>query len=228
MKIFRILIFVWTTILISSCASLKTSDLRHSNLGCVQLPTLEPRVDLNSLESVYTMGTATSSSAGYGTAVGKSSVIGSSISVSQMTKDPRVQDAITIFDREVKDCITNPYGERKGYILCKFASGGSKMNFALPFFSGFFLLVPNILGMPIAQVKTSIDLDIEIYDNNERLIGRYNASGFNKSQSAFYYGYKPSSLGRVSGINAFKMALGIIKQKIETDKERLIIELNKN
>lgn len=206
--------------LFSSCASLKKSDLKQSDIGCVKLPALEPRVDMNSIQSVYSVGTTTGSNVDNG-------FIGSNITVSEISKDRRVQDVITIFDREVKDCITNPFGERKGYILCKFASGNSKRS-ALPVLSGFFFLVPNILGMPFDQVKTSIDVDIEIYDKNERLIGRYNASGFDKSQSAFYYGYKLSDMGRISGINAFKMALNTIKQKIETDKERLVKELNIN
>lgn len=226
MKAFRIVLTIGAAVFLTSCVSMKTSDLKHSNRGCVQLPTLEPRVDLSSIESVYSMGTATSSSVGYGTAIGKSSAIGSSVSVSQMTKDPRVQDVITIFDREVKDCITNPYGEKKGYIVCKFASGESKLNWGIVVLSSFTLFVPNMLGMPLYIIKTNIDLIVEIYDNNERLIGRYSAEGFDKSKTGFYYGYYPKSLSRITGVNAYKESMEKIKVKIEQDKDRIIKDLN--
>jgi hypothetical protein len=90
------------------------------------------------------------------------------------------------------------------------------------------MFIPNLFGMPMAKIISTVDVDVEIYTNNDRLIARYNASGINKSYSALYYGYKYSSLGRISGIKAFRMAMNDVKLKIESDKERLLRELNMN
>jgi hypothetical protein len=225
-KISILLVFV--SALLFSCKSVKVNDLKSTKNNCIQLPALEPRIDLSSLESVYTTGSVVSSSVGsVHSSPGGNSLIGQSVGVSTGIKDKRVQDAITIFDREVKDCLTNPYGEKKGYIVCKFANGESVNQYGFAVLSGLFLFVPNILGMPWAGAKTNIDLDVEIYDNKERLIGRYNANFKNKAVTAFYYGYNAKSVNRITGIRAFKGALDEIKLKIADDMPRIVSELEK-
>jgi hypothetical protein len=209
-------IFAGFIILLSACTTIKTTDLQPGNTGCIQLPALEPVVDLYSLESMYPGRTI----------MGSTTDTGTDQTMVSISKDRRVQDAITLFEREVKDCLTNPYGDRKGYIVCKFASADIRNNIFYPGASVLLLHIPNILGMPRAKMTTTIDVDVEIYNYNDRLLGRYTASGTDISYSAFYYGYRLSSLGRISGINAFKMALNDIKLKIEKDKERLVSELN--
>jgi hypothetical protein len=203
-------------LLVSSCASIKPTDFRPDNQGCIQLPALDPVMDAVSLESMYPDSYISSDS-------GSSS----DIYVSSVSRNRKAQDVRTLFEREVKDCITNPYGELKGYIVCKVSSGYSRMNPAFTFWSTMTLGIPNLLGLPYAVAKTLIDLDVEIYTIDNRLIGRYNASGYDRSYSAYYYGYRLADVSRISGINAFKMAMNDIKSKIERDKNRLEMELNK-
>ncbi len=181
------------------------------------------------------MGYSSGTSAGYGTALSNGSAIGVAISNSTMSKDPRVQDAITIFDRDVKNNITNPYGEKKGYILCKIAAGGSRFaGLGWGMLSGITLFVPTIFGVPFRTFKTALDVEVEIYDKNQNLIGRYNAQCSDKTWIAMYWGYsgigpvKPAiPAARISSINAFKCAMIEIKNQILKDSVRLNKELNK-
>ena len=227
-------LFVGLTLL-SSCATIQMSDLKPYPENSSMLPALEPRVDMNSFESVYSMGYSTGTTTGYGTSITKNSALGIAINRSSMSKDPRVQDAITIFDRDVKDNITNPFGDKKGYILCKIAAGGTKTGgYGWAFLSGITLMIPNIFGMPMGFNKTSLDIEVEIYDLNEKLIGRYNAQCYDKTWIAAYHGYSgigpdksATPAARISSIKAFKCAMNDIKSQIDKDYVRLNKELNK-
>lgn len=222
-------------VLFSSCATLNMTDLKPYPKNSSLLPALEPRIDMNSFESAYSMGYSTGTSTGYGTAITKNSAIGIAVNRSSMSKDPRVQDAITIFDRDVKDNITNPYGDKKGYILCKITVGSTKTGgLGWAFLSGLTLMIPNLFGMPFGVNKTSLDLEVEIYDLNENLVGKYNAQCYDKTWIAMYYGYSgfgqdksATPAARISSINAFKCAMNDIKSQIDKDFVRLNKELNK-
>jgi len=224
--------FLILGLIFTSCRSLKLADLKPEPKNNKLLPTLQIRIDINSFESAYTLGKATSTSSGtvYGqstTGQNKTQVSGIGVSVSSTTvsKDPRIQDAITIFDRDVKDNITNPYGESKGYILFKINASNSKVNLGWALLSGVTLMIPNILGMPMSAYKIELDVDVEIYDNSEKLIGRYNGVAKKKTYVAAYWGYG-KDLERVANIKAVRAAMNQIKLQIENDYEKIISKLN--
>jgi hypothetical protein len=187
---------IFFILICASCSTMHVVDLRPDQRNCLSLPALDPVFDMVSLESMYP---------------------------GINSPNPRAQDALTLFEREVKDCITNPYGESRGIIFCRIAYGEKR--FKSYFLSAILFHVPSLLGVPLAQANTFIDLDVEIYTSNNRLIARYNGIGYDKSYSGIYYGYKMSSLSRISGIKAFKMAFNDIKQQIAIDHEKLLIEL---
>jgi hypothetical protein len=83
----------------------------------------------------------------------------------------------------------------------------------------------NLLGFPFAYEKASIDIDVEIYNLNNTLIGRYNGVGSDIKFSALYYGYDSQSALRLSRVRAFKKAMSEVKSKIAADYLRLIKEL---
>lgn len=230
--IYTLTIVVLTAFFMTSCASMKMTDLKPEPKNNKLLPTLEPRVDLSSFESAYTLGSTTSNSAGtvYGqtrTNQNRTSTIGigSSTTTSTSIKDPRIQDAITIFDRDVKDNISDPFGESKGIILCKINASNQKQNLGWAFLSGLTLMVPNIFGMPIGSYKITLDLDIEIYNNAEKLIARYNGIANKKIYMAAYWGYGKDAV-RVANIMAFRDAMNQIKMQIENDYDNIILKLN--
>jgi len=222
---------IFIALSITSCASMKMTDLKPTPKNNQLLPTLEPRVDLSSFESAYTLGSTTSNSAGtvYGqtrTNQNRTSTIGigSSTTTSTSIKDPRIQDAITIFDRDVKDNITDPFNDTKGVILCKINASNPKVGYGWSVLSGFTLMIPNLLGMPIGSYKMSLDVEVEIYNNNGKLIGRYNAQSKEKTYMALYWGYGKDA-ARVANIKAFREALNIIKKEISNDYEKLVGKL---
>jgi hypothetical protein len=216
----------------TSCASFKMSDLKPTPKNSRILPTLQTRIDLNSFESAYSLGT--SSSISVGTFQGSSSNnsnsskisgLGTAVSSSTMSKDVRIQDAITIFDRDVKDNITDPFGDFKGYILCKINASSEKQNLGWAFLSGLTLMVPNILGMPIGAYKIVLDVDVEVYSISEKLIARYNASAYHKKYMAAYWGYGQDA-SRVANIMAFRDAMNQIKVQIDKDYDNVFQKLN--
>ncbi|MDI9312889.1 MAG: hypothetical protein QM535_21950 [Limnohabitans sp.] len=224
-------ISICASIFMTSCASMKMTDLKPTPKNSKLLPTLQTRIDISSFESAYTLGTSTSISTGtvYGrsrTGTNSTSVSGIGVSVSSttMSKDPRIQDAITIFDRDVKDNITDPFGESKGYILCKINASNQKTNLGWAFLSGLTLMIPNIFGMPMGSYKITLDVDIEIYNNSEKLIARYNGTAESKKYMAAYWGYG-KDVERMANITAFRDTLNQIKIAIENDYSNIILKL---
>lgn len=218
----------------TSCASMKMEDLKPVPKNKTLLPTLTPRIDLSSFESAYSLGNTDYSTSG--AVVNQVSIgdnangtigigIGGYETSSTRTKDLRIQDAITIFDRDVKDNITDPYNDSKGVILCKINASNVKTNYLWPLLSGFTLAIPNLFGMPFGAQKIILDVDVEIYDKSDKLIARYNSIGEHKIYSAMYWGYGFDA-PRVNNIKAFRNAMDKIKNKIEDDSQKITKKLN--
>ena len=222
------------SLVVTSCASMKMEDLKPEPKNKILLPTLTPRINLSSFESAYSLGSTNYSTSGAvvnQVSIGDSASgtigigIGNYETSSIRTKDLRIQDAITIFDRDVKDNITDPYSDSKGLILCKINASDLKPSYLWPILSGFTLAIPNLFGMPFGAQKIILDVDVEIYDMSEKLIGRYNSQGESKIYAAMYWGYGADA-ARVNNIRAFRNAMDKIKSKIEADSENIIKKLN--
>lgn len=218
----------------TSCVSMKMEDLKPEPKNQMLLPTLTPKIDLSSFESAYSLGNTNYSSSGAivnqvnigDSAIGTIGVgIGSYETSSTKTKDLRIQDAITIFDRDVKDNITNPFNDSKGIILCRINASQIRNNALWIILSAFTLTIPNLFGMPYNRQHVILDVDVEIYDKSDKLIARYNAQGDSKLYGAMYWGYGADG-GRVNNIKAFRNAMNKIKQKIENDYQVVIKKLN--
>ena len=105
-----------TTILFSGCKSaFQFSSLDPQGQVLLRLPALEPIVYVPSLENAYSKGN--SYSAGSAVNVGFGVAIVNAATVNYA--DKRVNDAITIFERDVKNNISNYVGEKKGKITFK-------------------------------------------------------------------------------------------------------------
>ncbi len=71
--------------------------------------------------------------------------------------------------------------------------------------------------MPMSGIKTAMDIEVEIYDLDENLIARYNATCERKLHVAFYHGYNKDDARRKSNLDAFKCAMNDIKNQILQD-----------
>lgn len=140
-------------------------------------------------------------------------------------RDIRVQDAITLFERDVKDNLTNPIGHKFGFITCKVVTGECRYSAVNTFVSVATLFIPNIFGMPFNSHMTHLELEVEVYDSRQHLLGRYAATGSSKVPIALWRGYRTADAYRLSNIKAFKAAMRRIKEKIAKDYEAINQEL---
>ena len=210
---------------IQSCKTVKFKDLEPVGKNEHILPALEIGVDGNSLESSFSRGITHSEFST--TSFGHKTSFGFGSGTSTHYADARVRDINTIFDREVKNNITNPFTDKKGTITCNIVAGGGGMRgYGYQFFSGLTLFVFNLFGMPCAISKTSLEIEVEIHNLNKKLIGRYTSRSSQKEIIALYYGYNWGSGNRITAINAFKKCMADIKHQIDLDYPRLIKELN--
>lgn len=204
----------------TSCKTLYISDLKPANKNSNTLQTLEPLVDIRSLASAYSLGTTSSYGNAYTTPIfGTYITTGSSSSTSYA--DIRIQDAIVLFDREVKDNIANSLGEKYGYVTFKITTGGGRVSDGLSYVSGLMLGIPNLFGMSFGNAKTSLEIEVEVLDSKKNAIGRYSAIGYAKEPIAMWRGYNQQTALRKSNIEAIKMAMTAIKNKINSEYKTL-------
>ncbi len=219
-------------LLFASCRTVNMSDLNPKVKNNKLLPTLEIRIDGKSFESAYTLGQINSTSNSYGTSIGTgltNGFIGLNMGTTEtsqvMSRDPRIQDDITIFDRDVKYNITNPYGEKKGIILCRINASNHRKGNGWGVLSAFTLWIPNLLGMPNSAPKTTLDVEVEVYNKSNDLVGKYSAVACSRKYRALYWGYDKENAKRVANIYAFKKAMNDIKKQIYSDYENIIKKL---
>ncbi len=204
---------------LSSCASIEPEDLQpYPTKNKTLLPALETVIDATSFENAYSSRKSSPLVQVNNDFIKQPNVLGA--------RNAKIQDAITIFEREVNQNIINPYGKKKGSILCKIAfhntEGGGKFFGLVSIFS---LGAPFLIGAPLENRETSIDLEVEIYDLDGNLIGRYNSQCQETAWVALYYGYQKSKCARKSNIDAFKCAMYKIKKQIGKDAARLKAQL---
>lgn len=136
-------------------------------------------------------------------------------------RDIRVQDAIMLFERDVKDNLTNPRGNKYGYITCKIVTGECRYSAVNALLSLATLFIPNLFGLPFNNHMTHLEIEVEVYDTRENLVARYDATGYSKVPIALWRGYRTSDAYRLSNIKAFKLALEDIKKKIAQDFDEI-------
>jgi hypothetical protein len=141
---------------------------------------------------------------------------------------PNPQDVSVLFDREISDKITNPYSDKKGYLLLKVNTIRHKANPGWGVVTWPLLEIPLLFGAATAVAKTNVEVQIDVLNLNRKLIGSYRGSANIKIKSGIYkdFKYKPSAMSRVSYIMAIKQAIQEAKKNMQSDIGRLNRELN--
>lgn len=137
------------------------------------------------------------------------------------------QDGQELFSNEVEQNLTNPYGEKYGYIILITNTGNIKWGVGYTIISGATFFVTNLLGLPFSETKLEMEATIEILNSKKELIGRYRAVGKGKAVAALYYGYALTNTFRKAYADALKDAFSQIRPQIQADAERLSNELQK-
>ena len=119
-----------TIVVFSSCKVIAPdySSLKQQNKLRTMLPPLEPIIDMQSLENAYSTGQVISTGGAYSRNSSLGGVITSGISTSTYHADARVQEVAQLFEKEVKNNISNYIGEKKGSIRFKITSYDCAIN----------------------------------------------------------------------------------------------------
>ncbi len=222
----KILFYFSIIFLFGSCVTMKVQDITPTGKNSVLLPALTPHVDIKSFENTYINLSPVfieSRPVFYGTDLWGVDLIETR---AYADADPRIQDAVSIYIKDVKENITDPYGEKQGDILCRITFGDvNSKGLGWLFLSSLTLYVPNLFGMPYMSNKANIELEVQIFDNNKKLIKRYQADCTNKKYVALYWGSNYPTAARKANAAAFKCAMNKIKKQIELDTPEIIKKL---
>ncbi len=214
---------------ITSCASFQMNLLNPKQTISPQLPYIEAQFDVTSIESAYTLGSTTGGASTIGAAnwnfnKNRAFGLGTSFTALNTTsfRDKRVQDAITIFKREVENNICdNAIDNKKGIAVCRIAAADTSKNWGWFVPYCLTLCTSALFGIPPLSYTVEIDAQIDIYDNQNNLIKKYSALGNDTEYCALYWGYTESNGARTAAAVALLNALKDIKTQIQTDQVAL-------
>ena len=209
----KILLFLLTVL--CGCKSLTYQDLNptiqpNTNL----LPAMNIEIDESSLKATYPVRT-----------ISEYNDDGYKID-SRRVVDERVGDVRNIFEKEVKENITDVYGAKKGYIrlnLGYYNDDCSKW-YAIP--SVLTVGTIHLAGFPLISDQQTLEVIVEIQDNNREVIKRYSEMVSNKAYVAMYWGYSKGNVARKVGADNIKQALEKIRYRINADAPEIKRKLN--
>lgn len=136
-----------------------------------------------------------------------------------MQGDPRINDVITLFERMVKDRWTSPYGEKQGYIDCRLTYYDEINTYSFyPVFTYGSLGLSMLFGVPTDKRKLIVELEVEVYDHSDVLVGRYHGIG----DQEFLTGLYRDQTRRRANLQAVKKAFLHIEQSLIQDHTQLI------
>lgn len=135
---------------------------------------------------------------------------------------PEIQ---TVFEREIDDRITQPLGARYGSVALKVNFVQNRMNWFWPILSTGTLFIGNALGMPYTRWRSTLEVEVHVFNANHELLGRYRGTGQSRVWSAAYWGYDLPGGYRLAYVEAFRKAMDQIKTQMDRDAGRLRAEL---
>ena len=131
-------------------------------------------------------------------------------------------DQMRFFTKEVEENLIDPYGDKYGYIIMKqniikFKAG--MMPWIIP--NAILFYTPILFGLPFTKPKYIIEIEFRIMDSQNKLIGKYSATGKGSCVVAMYYGYSLMNAGRKIYLDALNDAFNQIRPLIQADALRL-------
>lgn len=205
-------------LILSSCSTLKISDFPQGTAIESRLPALEPVFDYHSFQNAYpdyyqeNSGVAVRLDDNFSVFTGTSR--GRAVS-----NDTKAFDAIHLFEKEVRDNISQSTGKIYGSAVCKVGFGNSNGNITNPLVSSLTLGIANLFGYPFNIISDELEVIIEIRDADNYIVGRYSAIGFGESKVTLY---KSDGANRIAHARAFVNAMEKIKIQLERDQGELV------
>ena len=130
-------------------------------------------------------------------------------------------DRMKLFTKEVEDNLTDPYGDKYGYIVMKQNIIKVNMGIGWALLQGFTGAVPLLFGVPAGGFKYTLEIELRFMDSQNKLIGKYSAIGKGSAKTALYWGYSGQNAIRKSYVDAINDAFNQIRPQIQADANRL-------
>lgn len=130
-------------------------------------------------------------------------------------------DELKLFTKEVEENLVDPYGDKYGYIALKRNVIKYRAGFGYYMTSAMLLSIPNLFGFPYYKMRYKLEVELRVYDKENKLIGKYSAIGNSNVTVAFYYGYSLAVAQRKSYVDALNDAFSQIRPQIKADAERI-------
>ncbi|MBO7244808.1 MAG: hypothetical protein J6V53_05970 [Alphaproteobacteria bacterium] len=214
-----------TLFLLTNCKNITHQDYILDVNNQTKLPALEAVIDTTNLENVFSLGGFVANANNMG-AAGRNGWVQASAMAGTSFRDPRMQDTMTLFDDFVKNKVTNPYGEKKGYMVLNIGYRNAidhYENIATAWLSIISLGTLNLLGFPFGVDEDEMKISVEILNSKKELVKRYTSVQSDTEWAAAYWGYNVPKISRKITIENVKNALEDIGNQISND----VYEINK-
>lgn len=218
--------YLFLLLFLTSCKSISYKDV-NPNINPNQnlLPALETLVDIYNLEATYSSGSYQGQANTWGTGYNGNNNWGNMFQTTSLSgtqyKDSRVNDIINIFDKEVKENISTPYGNKKGYISLKLGYRGSDGSIIYPLTSIVSMFTLNLVGFPWNEIDESLEVEVQIMNNKKEVVGRYVEHVANSNYVAMWWGYNEKTIYRKVAADNIRTALEKIRFRINNDSTKL-------
>lgn len=131
------------------------------------------------------------------------------------------RDVNTLFEREVRETLTDPYGTPSCYLLLTTTIVSNRAGLGWAIASGATLGGLNLLGMPFSRSVIVVDTKLDVLDRQRRLVGSYRATAEAKALGSFFSSTNYGTPGRVVYLQAVRAGLVQIKPQLQADLPRV-------
>jgi hypothetical protein len=207
-----------TLVLLSSCRTLLVSDYHTSQTATEKIPGLKLLIHERSFGESFLYGMSRE--------VVVNPVYGPAAPDLMHVSNPALHDVILALQNELQDHVSDNQGPLYGHARFKLSYynvWNSGWGYIIP--SYLTIYVANVFGMPVRVMRTEVELELEITDAANHVIGHYSAPGVGKATEALYYGYDHVSAARKANILAIQNAMGKIEQQVGTDALQIKTQL---
>lgn len=137
------------------------------------------------------------------------------------------EDTERIFQREIIQNVCQRTGETKGYAVCRqgIRSTGIK-SWVNPLVSAFTLFIPNLFGYTFKEVVDELEVVVDIYDNDNKVVASYTGMGYGSAKVKMYNGYRDVDAKRLAHGIAFVDALEAVKHQMVQDSKEIVALLD--
>jgi hypothetical protein len=218
----RLFFFLISGCLLSGCLTVRNADLRVLHPANPKLPSLTPKIDMQSVQKAYVSDPPT-------TRANNKALIAGVVETARVAdsgfviSDKRQQDLIALFGKDVRLNICDSGGGAKGSIELKVTFGDATEGWRKYF-------IPAVLtgglawlfGMPLNTVTQELELQLTIKNADNVPVAKYTGNGLGWAKVAAYNGYKKTdgdyvvqaSVGRKANIEAYNRAMKVIKDSL--------------